>query len=106
MHRNPLKEVLQNGSNSQCSPEALSNIGWKPSMDLTEAVTILGRGRNKPLPEGVVDIGCRDHTHVAETTTPTVVPKTPLKPNKPGQYPISRTLLNCPHFKLSSKNSF
>ena len=85
MHRNPLKEVVQNGNSSQYSPEALSNgKPLKPPMDSTETVTILGRGRNKPQPEGpeVGYGGTKDHAHAAETTTPTAVPKTPLKPAK------------------------
>ncbi len=104
MHRNPLKELVQNGTTSQQLSEPLSSkVSWKPT-DAMEAVTILGRGRNKPQLEGgdVGYGGTKDRAHAAETTTPTVVPKTPLKPTKPGQYPISRTPTKIALFRISA----
>ncbi len=88
MQRAPLKELVQNGHDSHLS-EPVNHKILRTPMNITDAVTILGRGRGKPQLEATEPScdGTKDCTHNVEKTTPTpavVLPKTPLKRTKPG----------------------
>lgn len=89
MHRSPLKELAQNGD-SQRSLGKMNNeaiVKKAPFLGMTEAFTMLAeQDRSSTPPEGTEGScgGKNGRSNVAEATTPTGVPKTPLKPSKPA----------------------